>query len=201
MANAHQVINYNQLSKLKLKSGFILKKCVILPSKMYGYLKCWLTVLIVSLTINPTSVFAGEEERFCYEGGFESASGGASGDLLDLNIDADDYAGKEIIVISHLMISSSSSEAISGYVGPTKSCWFSTGRAMVDYQQGLPFEIRPFTIADPSDFRSVRRAVLKNTSSLSSLGHFKLKGVVKLYTNDYTPYLHVTDLEFVRLKP
>ena len=26
MANAQQVINYNQLSKLKLKSGFIIKK-------------------------------------------------------------------------------------------------------------------------------------------------------------------------------
>ena len=165
---------------------------------MYGCLKCWLTVLIVSLTINPTSVIAGEEERFCYGGGFETASGGASGDLLDLHIDADDYAGKEIIVISHLLISNSSSDSISGYVGPTMRCWFLIGEAAVDYQQGLPFEIRPHTIADPSDFRSVRRAVLKKTSGRTSLGHFKLKGIMKLYSDNYKPYLHVTDLEFVR---
>ena len=152
------------------------------------------------IEVSPSLASANEEERFCYEGGFELASGGAKGNLLDLSIDADDYVGKEIIVISHLMINKADSEAISGLVGPTK-CYFSIGTAMADDSRGLKFEIRPFTLSKQSDFRSVRRTILKNTSSLSSLGHFKLKGEIKVYTNNYKPYIQVTSIEFLRLAP
>ena len=152
-----------------------------------------------SKPISPKSIELSEKERFCYEGGFELASG-KTGNLLDLSVDALDYIGQDIEVISHAAIAEIDDDDlyISGYVGPTDGCWFPK-QATIEIDSGVQFTLLSTSLG-PDYMRSAERMFKKHTNGAISNGHFRFIGKIK-YTQQMTPVIAVTSVEFVRLKP
>ena len=151
-----------------------------------------------SKTVSPKSIELSERERFCYEGGFELASG-IRGNLLDLSVDADRYIGQDIEVISHAVIVAMDELKIVGFLGPTDNCWFNLNEATIKTNSALQFGLMT-TWVELDDMRSAKRMFKKYTDSPISNGHFRFIGKVN-YTSDMTPFIKVTSVEFVRLKP
>ena len=152
------------------------------------------------------------EEEFCYDGDFRLTNGSAEGDLFDLYLDVDNYAGEltqavtgqggdEITVISHIRLRNIDPQGIRGRVGQLYGCQYFPSlndfSALVETDTAVWFELSPLTLENSDEWRSILRMLNKNTDGHASKGLFRLEGQVLRFADTLGGYISVRNIEFI----